>query len=292
MGFFKKIASGLKKTRDAIAGIFRGRVDEEFFEDLESALISADCSVGVAAAVVAELRDRVRDEHLREEEDIKQALRELLGEYLPDETEEIETPAVLMIVGVNGVGKTTSIGKLANYFLRQGKSVTLAAADTFRAAASDQLSVWGDRADVRVIKHEEGADPSAVVYDAIASCKQRGTDVLIVDTAGRLHNKANLMKELEKMNRIIDREYPEANHYNYIVLDASLGQNGVQQVQAFHEAVRIDGIILTKLDGTAKGGVVFAVNSEADIPVKFVGLGETIDDLEEFDKESFIEAIV
>ena len=292
MGFFRKIANGLKKTRDAIAGIFRGKIDEAFYEELEDALISADCSVGIASAVVEELRDRVRDEHLREEEDVKDALRELLGEYLPDETEEIETPAVLMIVGVNGVGKTTSIGKLAHYFLKQGKSVTLAAADTFRAAAADQLSVWGERADVRVIKHAEGADPSAVVYDAIASCKQRKTDLLIVDTAGRLHNKANLMKELEKMNRVIDREYPEAHHYNYIVLDASLGQNGVQQVQAFNECVEIDGIILTKLDGTAKGGVVFAVNSEADIPVKFVGVGEKIDDLEEFDKESFIQAIV
>ncbi len=293
MGFFKKLQNGLKKTRDAIGGIFRrGRIDEEFFEELENALIAADASVGVAEVVTEELRDRVKSEKLREEEDIKAALREILGEYLPDDEEGIEYPAVIMVVGVNGVGKTTSIGKLANYFLKQKKSVTLAAADTFRAAASDQLSIWGERADVRVIKHTEGADPSAVVFDAIASCKQKKTDVLIVDTAGRLHNKTNLMEELKKMNRIIDREYPEAAHYNFIVLDASLGQNGVQQVRAFHEAVELDGIVLTKLDGTAKGGVVFAVEQEADIPVRFVGLGEKLDDLEEFDKKSFIEAIV
>ena len=292
MGLFQKIARGLKKTRDAIASIFRGKFDDSFYEELEEALILADCSVGIAEAVVEELRDRVKDEHLREEEEVKEALRELLGEYLPDETEELEFPAVIMVVGVNGVGKTTSIGKLAHYYLSRGKSVTLAAADTFRAAASDQLSIWGERADVRVIKHAEGADPSAVVYDAIASCKQRKTDLLIVDTAGRLHNKANLMKELEKMNRVIDREYPEAHHYNYIVLDASLGQNGVQQVEAFNECVALDGIILTKLDGTSKGGVVFAVNGEADLPVRFIGVGEKIDDLEPFDKESFIAAIV
>ena len=293
MGFFKKLQNGLKKTRDAIGGIFRrGRLDEEFFEELENALIAADASVGVAEVVTEELRDRVKSEKLREEEDIKAALREILGEYLPDDEDGIEYPAVIMVVGVNGVGKTTSIGKLANYFLKQKKSVTLAAADTFRAAASDQLSIWGERADVRVIKHTEGADPSAVVFDAIASCKQKKTDVLIVDTAGRLHNKTNLMEELKKMNRIIDREYPEAAHYNFIVLDASLGQNGVQQVRAFHEAVELDGIVLTKLDGTAKGGVVFAVEQEADIPVRFVGLGEKLDDLEEFDKKSFIEAIV
>lgn len=293
MGFFKKLQNGLKKTRDAIGGIFRrGRIDEEFFEELENALIAADASVGVAEVVTEELRDRVKSEKLRVEEDIKAALREILGEYLPDDEEGIEYPAVIMVVGVNGVGKTTSIGKLANYFLKQKKSVTLAAADTFRAAASDQLSIWGERADVRVIKHTEGADPSAVVFDAIASCKQKKTDVLIVDTAGRLHNKTNLMEELKKMNRIIDREYPEAAHYNFIVLDASLGQNGVQQVRAFHEAVELDGIVLTKLDGTAKGGVVFAVEQEADIPVRFVGLGEKLDDLEEFDKKSFIEAIV
>lgn len=293
MGFFKKLSEGLRKTRDAIGGIFRrGKIDEEFFEELENALIAADASVGVAEVVTDELRDRVKSEKLREEEEIKAALREILGEYLPDDEDGLEFPAVIMVVGVNGVGKTTSIGKLANYFLKRKKSVTLAAADTFRAAASDQLSIWGDRADVRVIKHAEGADPSAVVYDAIASCRQKKTDVLIVDTAGRLHNKTNLMEELKKMNRIIDREYPEAAHYNFIVLDASLGQNGVQQVRAFHEAVELDGIILTKLDGTSKGGVVFAVEQEADIPVRFVGLGEKLDDLEEFDKKSFIEAIV
>lgn len=293
MGFFKKLSEGLRKTRDAIGGIFRrGKIDEEFFEELENALIAADASVGVAEVVTDELRDRVKSEKLREEEEIKAALREILGEYLPDDEDGLEFPAVIMVVGVNGVGKTTSIGKLANYFLKRKKSVTLAAADTFRAAASDQLSIWGDRADVRVIKYAEGADPSAVVYDAIASCRQKKTDVLIVDTAGRLHNKTNLMEELKKMNRIIDREYPEAAHYNFIVLDASLGQNGVQQVRAFHEAVELDGIILTKLDGTSKGGVVFAVEQEADIPVRFVGLGEKLDDLEEFDKKSFIEAIV
>ena len=297
MGFFSKIINGLKKTKnnisDKIAKIFHLGIGDEFYEELENILISADVGGTAAMEIVDELRERVSEERIKDCEQVKELLREIIVDMLEDEEEfEIEYPCVIMVAGVNGVGKTTSIGKLAQYVLRNGKSVVLAAADTFRAAASDQLTVWAERAKVRIIKHAEGADPAAVVYDAVQSAKSRGTDVLIVDTAGRLHNKTNLMEELKKMNRVISREYPECVQYNFIALDATTGQNAVAQVNAFNEAIDIDGIILTKLDGTAKGGVVIAINRESGIPVRFIGVGEGIDDLEVFDAQSFVEGII
>ena len=296
MGFFSKILNGLKKTKNSISGalskIFKRGLDEEFYEDLENILISADVGAPCAMEIVDELREKAKHDKLKEEEDVKAALREIMAGMLPDEEFTFEYPCVIMVTGVNGVGKTTSIGKMAHWFVRSKKSVVIAAADTFRAAAADQLTVWAERAGVRIIKHAEGADPAAVVFDAIASAKAKKTDVLIIDTAGRLHNKTNLMEELKKMNRVIAREYPECEQYNLIALDATTGQNAVAQVNAFHEAVDIDGIILTKLDGTAKGGVVFAINRESEVPVVFVGVGEGIDDLELFDAKSFIEGIL
>ena len=296
MGFFSKILNGLKKTKNSISGalskIFKRGLDEEFYEDLENILISADVGAPCAMEIVDELREKAKHDKLKEEEDVKAALREIMAGMLPDEEFTFEYPCVIMVTGVNGVGKTTSIGKIAHWFVRNKKSVVIAAADTFRAAAADQLTVWAERAGVRIIKHAEGADPAAVVFDAIASAKAKKTDVLIIDTAGRLHNKTNLMEELKKMNRVIAREYPECEQYNLIALDATTGQNAVAQVNAFHEAVDIDGIILTKLDGTAKGGVVFAINRESEVPVVFVGVGEGIDDLELFDAKSFIEGIL
>ncbi len=288
--------NGLKKTKNSISGalsrIFKRGLDEEFYEDLENILISADVGAPCAMEIVDELREKAKHDKLKEEEDVKAALREIMAGMLPDEEFTFEYPCVIMVTGVNGVGKTTSIGKMAHWFVRNKKSVVIAAADTFRAAAADQLTVWAERAGVRIIKHAEGADPAAVVFDAIASAKAKKTDVLIIDTAGRLHNKTNLMEELKKMNRVIAREYPECEQYNLIALDATTGQNAVAQVNAFHEAVDIDGIILTKLDGTAKGGVVFAINRESEVPVVFVGVGEGIDDLELFDAKSFIEGIL
>ncbi len=296
MGFFSKILNGLKKTKNSISGalsrIFKRGLDEEFYEDLENILISADVGAPCAMEIVDELREKAKHDKLKEEEDVKAALREIMAGMLPDEEFTFEYPCVIMVTGVNGVGKTTSIGKMAHWFVRNKKSVVIAAADTFRAAAADQLTVWAERAGVRIIKHAEGADLAAVVFDAIASAKAKKTDVLIIDTAGRLHNKTNLMEELKKMNRVIAREYPECEQYNLIALDATTGQNAVAQVNAFHEAVDIDGIILTKLDGTAKGGVVFAINRESEVPVVFVGVGEGIDDLELFDAKSFIEGIL
>ncbi len=298
MGFFSKIFKALKKTKDSIASklsdLFRrNRFDDEFYDDLEEILISSDISVITAEEIIEDLKTRVKEEKIREEEGVKQALREILIEHLDRaEVYDFVDPTVIMVVGVNGVGKTTSIGKLAHYFTDKKKSVTIAAADTFRAAAADQLSVWADRAKVRVVRSVEGADPSAVVFDAVTSAKAKKTDVLIIDTAGRLHVKANLMEELKKMRRVLDREYPEANVYTLIVLDATTGQNAVSQVETFNEAVGLDGIVLTKLDGTAKGGFVISLCSELEIPVLFVGTGEKLDDIEEFDSESFVDAIL
>lgn len=296
MGIFSKIISGLKKTKDSIgfkiASIFKGKLDDDFFDELEAVLISADIGASTSLEIVEELRKRVKRAQTNDIEKAKELLREIMTEILDSEEFNPEFPCVLMIVGVNGVGKTTTIGKLANYYKNLGKSVVIAAADTFRAAASDQLTVWAGRADVRIIKHAEGADPSAVVYDAIASVKSKKTDVLIIDTAGRLHNKANLMEELKKMNRVILREFPESKQYNFIVLDSTTGQNAIPQVNAFNEAVKIDGIVLTKLDGTAKGGVVLAINSGCDVPVKFIGVGEKITDLEVFKAREFVENII
>ena len=297
MGFFGKIVQALKKTKDnissKIAALFAGGIKEDFYEELEEILISADISVVTAEEIVDELREEVKREKLKDKDYVIAVLKDILEEKLSEaEVPEIRYPAVIMLVGVNGVGKTTTIGKLARYFTAKGKTVTLAAADTFRAAAADQLTVWADRAKVRIVRHEEGSDPSAVVYDAVASAKARKTDVVIVDTAGRLHVKVNLMAELKKMARVIERDYPEANFYKLLVLDATTGQNAVSQAKLFDEAVDLDGIVLTKLDGTAKGGFVVSLCSELLIPVLFVGTGEKLEDLEEFNAEEFAEGLL
>ena len=297
MGFFGKIADGLKRTKEAfskkIYELFKGRaLNDEFYEDLEMALISADVGVETAATAVEELRERCYEKRLSATEDAKGVFAEILQEMIDYEVPPYEYPLCILVAGVNGVGKTTAIGKLAHYFTSMGKSVVLAAADTFRAAAAEQLGVWADRSNVRIIKHEEGADPAAVVYDAIASCKAKKTDVLLIDTAGRLHNKKNLMEELKKINRVVLRDYPEADYRSYIVLDATTGQNALSQVEIFNDAIDIDGIILTKLDGKAKGGVVIAICNEMEVPVLFVGVGEGKEDLLPFDASEFISAIV
>ena len=297
MGFFSKIANGLKRTKEAfskkIYELFKGRaLDDEFYEELEMALIGADVGVETASQAVEELRERCYQKRIASAEDAKEVFAEILKEMIDYDVPEYEYPLCLLVAGVNGVGKTTAIGKLAHYFTSMGKSVTLAAADTFRAAAAEQLGVWADRSKVKIIKHEEGADPAAVVFDAIASCKAKKTDVLLIDTAGRLHNKKNLMEELKKINRVVLRDYPEADYRSYIVLDATTGQNALSQVEIFKEAIDVDGIILTKLDGTAKGGVVLAICNEMEIPVLFVGVGEGKEDLLPFDANDFIGAIV
>ncbi|MDE6850563.1 MAG: signal recognition particle-docking protein FtsY, partial [Clostridia bacterium] len=295
MGIFSKLANALKKTKkalsDALGSLFsKNKIGDEFYDELEEILIGADISVNTAADVVETLRAEVKAEKIRDKEFVVACLKDILQEKLDEApVPEIEYPAVIMLVGVNGVGKTTTVGKLAAYFLRQGKTVTVAAADTFRAAASDQLSVWADRAKVRIVKHEEGSDPSAVVFDALSSAKARGTDVVIVDTAGRLHVKSNLMEELKKMSRVVNREYPAANFYKFLVLDATTGNNAYNQAQVFDSAVELDGIVLTKLDGSAKGGFVISLCGELEIPVVFAGVGEKIDDLELFDTEDFID---
>jgi len=298
MGIFSKLASALKKTKNALSGAIgalfsKNKIGDDFYDELEEILISSDISVTCAEEIVEELRAEVKQEKLKEKEFVIDCIKDILQEKL-DEAEalELKYPAVVMLVGVNGVGKTTTVGKLASYFLRQGKSVTVAAADTFRAAASDQLSVWAERAKVRIVKHEEGSDPSAVVFDALSSAKARGTDVVIIDTAGRLHVKANLMEELKKMSRVVEREYPQANFYKLLVLDATTGNNAVSQANVFDEAVELDGIVLTKLDGSAKGGFVVSLCSELGIPVTFVGVGEKIEDLELFDPEDFVDNIL
>ena len=297
MGIFSKLANALKKTKkafsDALGALFsKNKLGDEFYDELEEILISSDISVNTAADVVDELRAEVKAEKIKDKDFVVDCLKDILQEKLEEAPlPRIEYPAVIMLVGVNGVGKTTTVGKLAAYFLRQGKSVTVAAADTFRAAASDQLSVWADRAKVRIVKHEEGSDPSAVVFDALSSAKARGTDVVIVDTAGRLHVKSNLMEELKKMSRVVDREYPAANFYKLLVLDATTGNNAYNQAEVFDGAVELDGIVLTKLDGSAKGGFVISLCGELEIPVVFAGVGEKIDDLELFDPEEFIDNI-
>lgn len=297
MGFFKKIIDGLKKTKEKIGvklnQLFkRGIYDDDFYDELEFILLSADIGEETTVDIIDELRERMERDRVSDPEKANRYLRDVLTDILGDEKFEFSSPCVILVSGVNGVGKTTTIGKLANIFTKQGKSVVIAAADTFRAAAGEQLEVWANRARVRIIKHEEGSDPAAVVFDAISSAKSRGTDVVLVDTAGRLHNKKNLMEELKKIDRVIDREFPEADRKNLIVLDATTGQNAIQQVDIFNEAIDIDGIVLTKLDGTAKGGVVLAIKHDMDIPVYFVGVGESIDDLLEFDAASYVEGII
>lgn len=297
MGFFQKIIDGLKKTKQAIGfklnELFkRGIFDDDFYDELEFILLGADIGEETTEDIIETLRERMRKDRVSDAKKANQYLREVLTDILGNEKFSFNMPCIITVVGVNGVGKTTTIGKLANIFVKQHKSVVIAAADTFRAAAGEQLEVWANRAKVRIIKHEEGSDPAAVVFDAISSAKSRGTDVVLVDTAGRLHNKKNLMEELKKINRVIEREYPEADRKNLIVLDATTGQNALTQVDVFNEAIDIDGIVLTKLDGTAKGGVVLAIKHDMDIPVYFVGVGEGIDDLMEFDSASYVAGIV
>ena len=288
---------GIRKTKDNLSKklyfAFSARaLDDEFYDSLEEALLAGDVGVAASSEIVADLRDRVYEERIKRPEDAKELLKQILVESVEYEVEPYSYPLVILLSGVNGVGKTTAIGKLAHLFTEQGKSVVVAAADTFRAAASEQLEVWGKRAGVRVVRHNEGADPAAVVFDAISSAKAKGTDVILVDTAGRLHNKKNLMEELKKICRVVDRELPDADFRKFLVLDATTGQNGVQQAEVFSEAIDLDGIILTKLDGTAKGGVVMAISVELELPVLYVGVGEKIDDLIPFDANDFVDALV
>ncbi len=298
MGLFSKIKSGLKKTKDALISklnaVFRGGdIDEDFYDDLEFALISSDMGVETSSLIIKSLKDRLREKHIVKQEIARNELKSILIDVLDSvHKKDFSYPLIITIVGVNGVGKTTTIGKLAKFFKDKKKSVTLVAGDTFRAAASDQLGEWAKRVDVKIVKHQEGADPSAVVYDGISSAKAKNTDVLIVDTAGRLHTKINLMEELKKINRIENREYQEAQKLNFIIIDATIGQNSLVQVNAFKDAVGIDGIILTKLDGTSKGGIVFPIIKELNTPVYFIGVGEKVDDLEEFDSNKFVDGIL
>ena len=298
MGIFSKIKSALKKTRDGLAGALsnlfaKNKLGDEFYDELEEILIGADISVTTAEDIVDELRAEAKKEKLKDREFVTNLLKDILEEKLTEAEElEVQYPAVIMLVGVNGVGKTTTVGKLANYFISKKKSVTVAAADTFRAAAADQLTVWADRAKVRIVKHEEGSDPSAVVFDALTSAKAKGTDVVIIDTAGRLHVKANLMEELKKMSRVVERECPNANFYKLLILDATTGGNAINQAEVFDEAVELDGRVVTKLDSSAKGGFVIARCSELGIPVAFVGTGEKMEDFEAFSAEEFIDALI
>jgi len=300
MKFFDKLKNGLKNTQKAIFGGFAGiarsftRVDDDLLEELEELLICADVGVEATETIIDELRERVKAGRLREPSEVTNALREILGEMI-GEGEPLKLdgkPAVVLVIGVNGAGKTTSIGKISNKLKREGKKVVVAAADTFRAAAIDQLAVWCDRAGVEMVRQSEGSDPAAVVYDAVNYAKNRGADVLIIDTAGRLQNKKNLMNELSKINRVIDRELPGACRENLLVLDATTGQNAILQAKEFKNSAEITGLILNKLDGTAKGGIVISIKQALGIPVKFVGVGEQIDDMESFDAEEFIGALI
>ena len=296
MGFFSKLKEGLKKTKDNIGkkifAAFSGRaLDDDFYEELEEAMLTADMGVTATEQILDEFKDEVYREKITDTEKAKNLLKRIMVDSISYDIPDYDYPLVILLAGVNGVGKTTAIGKLANYFKSIGKSVVVAAAGTFRAAASEQLEVWADRANVRIIKHKEGSDPASVVFDAISSAKARGDDVILVDTAGRLHNKKNLMDELKKIHKVIIRELPNADYRSYIVLDATTGQNALSQVEIFSEAIDIDGIILTELDGTAKGGVVMAISAEQEIPVVFVGVGEKIDDLLPFNPEEFVDAI-
>ncbi len=300
VGFFGKLKQGLTKTRSSITDriddvlkTFK-KVDEELFEELEEILITADVGVNTSMNIIDELRKKVKENKVVESTEVKSLLKQIMNEMMSNEDQELNPsgqPAIIMVIGVNGVGKTTSIGKIANKLKNEGKKVMLAAGDTFRAAAIDQLEIWGDRVGVDVIKHHEGADPAAVIFDAIQAAKSRKTDVLICDTAGRLHTKKNLMMELNKIFRIIDKEVPGSDREVLLVLDATTGQNAVNQAKLFGESTDITGIVLTKLDGTAKGGIVIAIKAEQDIPVKLVGVGEGLDDLQTFNSEQFVNAL-
>ena len=298
-GFFAKIKMGLSKTRDSILnGVEQvlssfTKIDEELFEELEESLIMSDIGVETSVYIMNKVREIVKEERIKEVSEIKNVIIRVISNILEENIEEfsLKSPTVILIIGVNGVGKTTTIGKLVNNYKREGKKVILAAGDTFRAAAIDQLQVWGERSGIDVIKHQEGSDPAAVVFDAIQAGKARGADILICDTAGRLHNKKNLMEELKKIARIVNRENPDAQIETLLVLDATTGQNALQQAKLFSEVSDITGIVLTKLDGTAKGGVVIAIKNELKIPVRFIGVGEGIEDLRPFDAKEFSKAL-
>ena len=297
MGLFDKIKSGMRKTRE----LFSGRMDElvenykelddDFYEDLTDILIMADVGVATSELAVNRLREKCQSEKIGNPEKAREALKQILADILWAEPMQLKSPMVLLIIGVNGVGKTTSIGKLASRMKVLGRRVIICAGDTFRAAAADQLTVWADRAGVPIIKHQEGADPAAVVFDGIQAAKGRHADILLVDTAGRLHNKAHLMEELKKISRVVEREYPQANLGALLVIDATTGQNGLAQAKVFSEVANLDGIILTKLDGTAKGGIAIAIRNELGLPVRYIGLGEQIDDMQPFDAKEFVDAI-
>ena len=293
-GFFEKLKKGLEKTRnsftDRINEVFQVAVyiDDDMYDDLEEALITSDVGARTADEIIERLREKIRTEKISRVANVKPALAEVIAEYMKQDTiEPVQYPLIMLVIGVNGVGKTTSIGKLAYRFKQDGKKVIVAAGDTFRAAAIDQLDVWAQRAGVDIIRRQEGSDPAATVFDSLSAAKARGADVLLIDTAGRLHNKKNLMMELEKINRIIDREYPAANKMSLLVLDATTGQNAINQAQEFQSVVNIDGIILTKLDGTAKGGVVLSISQTLGVPVRYIGVGEGIDDMQEFNAKDF-----
>ena len=297
MGFFDKIKNGLTKTRNAMSlgGIFSSPIDDDFYDELEERMILADVGVETAEKLVEHLRERVRGERLRDAEAVREALKDILSELL--ETDDLTLrmgtkPSVVLVIGVNGVGKTTTIGTLANLLREEGKKVLLCAADTFRAAAADQLEIWAQRSRTEIIRQDEGADPASVVYDAISAARARGADVILCDTAGRLHNKQNLMNELGKIARIVDRELPDADKEILLVLDAATGQNGLIQAKQFQEFAGVTGLVLTKLDGTAKGGIVVAVADTLGIPVKYVGVGEQMDDLMAFQPRAFVDALL
>lgn len=297
-GFFSRLKEGLSKTRQNITEKmdmlfkYHNEVDDELFDELEEVLILADVGVSTTTRLMDKVRERVRVERIREAQKVREVLKEEIRALLSQpEDFDLKFPAALLVVGVNGVGKTTTIGKLAYMFKTQGRKVLMAAGDTFRAAAIEQLEIWANRVGCQIIRHTEGADAAAVVFDAVQAAKSRGIDLLICDTAGRLHTKKNLMNELEKINRVIDREYPEAHKEVFLVLDATTGQNAVSQAKMFKEKVNVTGIILTKLDGTAKGGIIIAIKSELGIPIRYIGVGEGMDDLQPFDPGVFVEAL-
>lgn len=300
MGFFDKLKSGLEKTKNAFFGqlnsMFRAfvKMDEDFLEELEDMLISADVGVETSEEIISELREKAKDDRLKSGEDVKSALRDILREKIGDgEALKLTTsPSVILVIGVNGVGKTTTIGKISARLADEGKKVVIAAADTFRAAAIDQLEVWCERSGAELIKQSEGSDPAAVVFDAAAAARKRRADVLIVDTAGRLHNKKNLMDELAKIDRVLSRELPDADRETLLVLDSTTGQNAVMQAAEFKNSADITGLVLTKLDGTAKGGAIFSIKGTLGIPVKFIGVGEGVDDLQPFDADMFVSALL
>ena len=299
MAFLDKLKAGLSKTKKAIFGQIDNvlkafvKVDEELLEELEELLITSDVGVNATEEIIERLREQIKDGRLKEKDQVIDALKEILADMIGNggELELSTTPSIILVIGVNGAGKTTSIGKISNRLIKRGKRVVVAAADTFRAAAIDQLGVWCERSGAEIVKQNEGSDPAAVVYDAISYAKKRKADVLIIDTAGRLHNKTNLMNELAKINRVIDKECPDAARENLLVLDATTGQNAILQAKEFRNAANITGLVLNKLDGTAKGGIVLSIKRELGIPVKFIGVGEKIDDMQPFCAEEFISAL-